>query len=190
MSENIEQLILELALESGNFKKQIQHIDNSIKKTENQFKAAAKGVKDYENTYVGLANKINKTSKQIDLYNQKLNKQETEYKELSNIITTQKQKLLELEATVGKGSAESQKQLTLVQKNAEKLSKLRFYNGVNNILTTEDIALLQAIYPVNLKNVNNKMQEEIDEIKELLSTTQTSAMLLDNLEQDLIKEVE
>ena len=72
----------------------------------------------------------------------------------------------------------------------EKLSKLRFYNGVNNILTTEDIALLQAIYPVNLKNVNNKMQEEIDEIKELLSTTQTSAMLLDNLEQDLIKEVE
>ena len=72
----------------------------------------------------------------------------------------------------------------------EKLSKLRFYNGVNNILTIEDIALLQAIYPVNLKNVNNKMQEEIDEIKELLSTTQTSAMLLDNLEQDLIKEVE
>lgn len=72
----------------------------------------------------------------------------------------------------------------------EQLNKLRFYEGVNNILTTEDIALLQAIYPVNLKNVNNKMQEEIDEIKELLSTTQTSAMLLDNLEQDLIKEVE
>lgn len=72
----------------------------------------------------------------------------------------------------------------------EKLNKLRFFKGTNNILTTEDIALLQAIYPVNLKNVNNKMQEEIDEIKELLSTTQTSAMLLDNLEQDLIKEVE
>lgn len=72
----------------------------------------------------------------------------------------------------------------------EKLNKLRFFKGTNNILTTEDIALLQAKYPVNLKNVNNKMQEEIDEIKELLSTTQTSAMLLDNLEQDLIKEVE
>ena len=72
----------------------------------------------------------------------------------------------------------------------EKLNKLRFFEGTNNIITTEDIALLQAIYPVNLKNVNNKMQEEIDEIKELLSTTQTSAMLLDNLEQDLIKEVE
>lgn len=75
-------------------------------------------------------------------------------------------------------------------KALEQLNKLRFYEGVNNILTTEDIALLQAEYSVNLKDVNNKMQEEIDEIKELLSTTQTSAMLLDNLEQDLIKEVE
>lgn len=71
----------------------------------------------------------------------------------------------------------------------EKLSKLRFYKGVNNIFTTEDIALLQAKYSVDLKSKNNKMQQEIDEIKELLSTTQTSAMLLNNLEQDLIEEV-
>ena len=71
----------------------------------------------------------------------------------------------------------------------EKLNKLRFYEGVNNIFTTEDIALLQAKYSVDLKSKNNKMQQEIDEIKELLSTTQTSAMLLNNLEQDLIEEV-
>ena len=71
----------------------------------------------------------------------------------------------------------------------EKLSKLRFYKGINNIFTTEDIALLQAKYSVDLKSKNNKMQQEIDEIKELLSTTQTSAMLLNNLEQDLIEEV-
>ena len=71
----------------------------------------------------------------------------------------------------------------------EKLSKLRFYNGVNNILTTEDIALLQAKYSQNLKVTNTKMQQQIDEIKELLSTTQTSAILLDNLEKDLIEEV-
>ena len=72
----------------------------------------------------------------------------------------------------------------------EKLNKLRFYEGVNNIMTLEDIALMQAEYSVNLKDVNNKMRQEIDEIKELLSTTQTSAMLLDNLEEDLIEEVE
>ena len=71
----------------------------------------------------------------------------------------------------------------------EKLNKLRFYEGVNNIMTLEDIALIQAEYSVNLKDVNNKMRQEIDEIKELLSTTQTSAMLLDNLEEDLIEEV-
>ena len=71
----------------------------------------------------------------------------------------------------------------------EKLNKLRYYEGVNNIFTTEDIALLQAKYSVDLKSKNNKMQQEIDEIKELLSTTQTSAMLLNNLEQDLIEEV-
>ena len=71
----------------------------------------------------------------------------------------------------------------------EKLNKLRFYKGVNNIMTLEDIALIQAEYSVNLKDVNNKMRQEIDEIKELLSTTQTSAMLLDNLEEDLIEEV-
>ena len=71
----------------------------------------------------------------------------------------------------------------------EKLSKLRFYKGINNIFTTKDIALLQAKYSVDLKSKNNKMQQEIDEIKELLSTTQTSAMLLNNLEQDLIEEV-
>ena len=71
----------------------------------------------------------------------------------------------------------------------EKLNKLRFYKGVNSIMTLEDIALIQAEYSVNLKDVNNKMRQEIDEIKELLSTTQTSAMLLDNLEEDLIEEV-
>ena len=71
----------------------------------------------------------------------------------------------------------------------EKLNKLRFHEGTNNILTTEDIALLQAKYSQNLKVTNTKMQQQIDEIKELLSTTQTSAILLDNLEKDLIEEV-
>ena len=45
----------------------------------------------------------------------------------------------------------------------EKLNKLRFYEGVNNILTTEDIALLQAKYPVNiqtkLNNINTQLLE-------------------------------
>lgn len=71
----------------------------------------------------------------------------------------------------------------------EQLNKLRFYKNVNNIMTTEDIALLQAEYSVNLKSANEKMQQQIDEIKELLSTTQTSAMLINNLQKDLVEEV-
>lgn len=45
----------------------------------------------------------------------------------------------------------------------EKLSKLRFYKGVNNIFTTEDIALLQAKYSVDiqtkLNNINSQLLE-------------------------------
>lgn len=74
-------------------------------------------------------------------------------------------------------------------KALEQLNKLRFYKNVNNIMTTEDIALLQAEYSVNLKSANEKMQQQIDEIKELLSTTQTSAMLINNLQKDLVEEV-
>ena len=43
----------------------------------------------------------------------------------------------------------------------EKLNKLRFYEGVNNIMTLEDIALIQAQYSVNiqtkLNNINNQL---------------------------------
>ena len=45
----------------------------------------------------------------------------------------------------------------------EKLNKLRYYKGINNIFTTEDIALLQAKYPVNiqtkLNNINTQLLE-------------------------------
>ena len=41
-----------------------------------------------------------------------------------------------------------------------------------------------------MADFNEKMQNEIDEIKQLLSTTQTSAMLLDNLQKEVESEVE
>lgn len=112
-------------------------------------------------------------------------------KEILNDILKQKYDAGEPMIVYYKDEAPTELDLTDTQiEQLEKLNKLRFYEGVNNIMTLEDIALIQAEYSVNLKDVNNKMRQEIDEIKELLSTTQTSAMLLDNLEQDLIKEVE
>lgn len=46
----------------------------------------------------------------------------------------------------------------------EKLNKLRFYKGVNNIFTTEDIALLQAKYPVNLQTKLNNINTQLLEL--------------------------
>lgn len=49
----------------------------------------------------------------------------------------------------------------------EKLSKLRYYEGVNNILTTEDIALLQAKYSVNIQSkINSLINAKISELNQ------------------------
>ena len=49
----------------------------------------------------------------------------------------------------------------------EQLNKLRFYEGVNNILTTEDIALLQAKYSVNIQSkINSLINAKISELNQ------------------------
>lgn len=75
----------------------------------------------------------------------------------------------------------------------KQLNNLDLFKPVTNIITTEDIALLKLNYVVDTKTyVDNKianMQEELDTINQLLSTTQTSSILLDNLQTDLEGEV-
>ncbi len=72
---------------------------------------------------------------------------------------------------------------------AKELNNVRTYKNVTNI-TTDSKAILSLDYAKDLETQNNKMQNEIDEIKQLLSTTQTSAMLLDNLQKEVESEVE
>lgn len=72
---------------------------------------------------------------------------------------------------------------------AKELSNARTYKNVTNI-TTDSKAILSLDYAKDLETQNQKMQNEIDEIKQLLSTTQTSAMLLDNLQKEVESEVE
>ena len=72
---------------------------------------------------------------------------------------------------------------------AKELNNARTYKNVTNI-TTDSKAILSLDYAKDLETQNNKMQNEIDEIKQLLSTTQTSAMLLDNLQKEVESEVE
>ena len=71
----------------------------------------------------------------------------------------------------------------------DELNNARTYKNVTNI-TTDSKAILSLDYVKDQETQNNKMQNEIDEIKQLLSTTQTSAMLLDNLQKEVESEVE
>ena len=72
---------------------------------------------------------------------------------------------------------------------AKELNNARTYKNVTNI-TTDSKAILSLDYAKDLETQNQKMQNEIDETKQLLSTTQTSALLLDNMQTDIESEVE
>lgn len=80
-------------------------------------------------------------------------------------------------------------ELTDEQKAVVKeLNNARTYKNVTNI-TTDSKAILSLDYAKDQETQNQKMQNEIDEIKQLLSTTQTSALLLDNMQTDIESEV-
>lgn len=71
---------------------------------------------------------------------------------------------------------------------AKELNNARTYKNVTNI-ATDSKAILSLDYAKDQETQNQKMQNEIDEIKQLLSTTQTSALLLDNMQTDIESEV-
>lgn len=71
---------------------------------------------------------------------------------------------------------------------AKELNNARTYKNVTNI-TTDSKAIMDLDYVKDAEVEHNKMQNEIDEIKQLLSTTQTSALLLDNLQKEVESEV-
>ena len=70
----------------------------------------------------------------------------------------------------------------------EKLDKLKTYKNITNI-TTDSIAMLDVDYKKDLETWQNQQDDRIKALEELVSTTQTSAMLIENLENDLLKEV-
>ncbi|MCC0762235.1 phage tail tape measure protein [Clostridioides sp. ES-S-0006-03] len=151
MSEEIEKLSVTLALEANNFTKQISAINKEIGNLDREFKTAAQGNKQFENSFTGLGAKMQKLTKQIDLYNKKLESQKNQYKSLQSTLTTQKAKLDSLESTLDKNSNEWKKQAQLVQKNAEKLSRL----GSNINQTKSTISRLRT----ELTQTGQKFQE-------------------------------
>lgn len=80
------------------------------------------------------------------------------------------------------------------QKEYEKLKELHSYYGTTHITCEDEISCnfdIEYVQDSKLVRQNDKqeLQIQIDEIKTLLSTSATSAMLLDNLENDLVEEV-
>lgn len=71
-------------------------------------------------------------------------------------------------------------------------SKAHTYKNITNILaeSAEVNPTLNIKYLKDAETEHNKLQAQIDEIKQLLSTTETSAMLLNNMQTDLESEVE
>lgn len=70
-------------------------------------------------------------------------------------------------------------------------SKAHTYKNITNISaeSAEVNPIICLKYLKDPETEHNKLQAQIDEIKQLLSTTQTSSLLLDNMQKDLESEV-
>ena len=71
------------------------------------------------------------------------------------------------------------------------LANFKTYAGINHFFLETNISTnFEIKYAQDLQKVISKQQVEIDELKTLLSSTATSALLLDNYASDLVSEIE
>ena len=67
------------------------------------------------------------------------------------------------------------------------------YEDITNVSLNDELASCKLTYVQDVKKLLEKQAEQqnarLDNIEALLSTTQTSALLLDNMQEDLEKEV-
>lgn len=84
-------------------------------------------------------------------------------------------------------------ELTEEQKEVKKRN-LYTYEDITNVSLSDELASCKLTYVQDVKKLLEKQAEQqnarLDNIETLLSTTQTSALLLDNMQTDLEKEVE
>ena len=79
-------------------------------------------------------------------------------------------------------------ELTSEQK-AVRDTKLYTYKNITNIAVSDELASIDVNYKKDQTTEHDELQNQIDEIKQLISTTETSALLLDNLQKDAESEV-
>lgn len=76
------------------------------------------------------------------------------------------------------------------EQKAVRDTKLYTYKNITNIILSDELASIDVEYKKDLDLEHEKLQNQIDEIRQLISTTETSALLLDNLQKDVETEVE
>lgn len=118
---------------------------------------------------------VSSDEKILESWNELLNKWESEGEPLELFYERQDSKEINL----------TQEQIEAL----EKLDEMQTYKNITNI-TTDSIAILDVDYKKDLETWQKQQDDRITALEELLSTTQTSAMLVENLENDLLKEVE
>lgn len=118
---------------------------------------------------------VSSDEKILESWNELLNKWESEGEPLELFYERQDSKEIDL----------TQKQIEALKKTDE----MQTYKNITNI-TTDSIAILDVDYKKDLETWQKQQDDRITALEELLSTTQTSAMLVENLENDLLKEVE
>lgn len=118
---------------------------------------------------------VSSDEKILESWNELLNKWESEGEPLELFYERQDSKEIDL----------TQEQIEAL----EKLDEMQTYKNITNI-TTDSIAILDVDYKKDLETWQKQQDDRITALEELLSTTQTSAMLVENLENDLLKEVE
>lgn len=167
--EEIGELAIALSFESQSADKQIAALSRSINRTEKEFKSAAKGIKNFENTYQGLDAKIQKLTKQLDANNKKLEIQEKEHKSVAKALEASKKKLEEMDESIDKNSKEWKAQADLVHKNADKLAKL-----------SSDITITKG----NISKLTTELDDSKTKFEQLGNKTETLDEKLENISRD------
>lgn len=80
-------------------------------------------------------------------------------------------------------------ELTEEQKKVKE-RKLYTYEYITNVNLSDELASCKLTYVQDVKKLLEQQNARLDSIEALLSTTETSALLLDNMQNDLEKEVE
>ena len=167
--EEVGELAISLSFESQSADKQISSLNKLINRTEKEFKSAAKGVKNFEDTYQGLDSKIQKLTKQLDANNKKLEIQEKEHKSVAKALEVSKKKLEEMDGSVDKNSKEWKEQADLVQKNADKLAKL-----------SSDITITKG----NISKLTTELNDSKTKFEQLGNKTETLDEKLENISRE------